>query len=255
MAHKATTWAWETKLPGTRKLVLLALADMADEHNSCYPGQERLAEMTSMAVITVRRALSELERDGLIVRARRARQDGTRTSDRYRLVVGAQPIKLTSGQSDAPNRSSGSRSTVQDDRAYEPSSNESPEEPSDKRIYPEAFEEAWSHWPRKNDKARALQQWQAIKKKHPGLDIRAAVIAYGDAYTAAETPQRWVPYLKTWLNGAQWNDPLPEPRTNPNQQRRLTNAEQAALDYQQRYGGTDESAGRLQALGTGFSNR
>lgn len=58
MAHRATSWAWELKLPGTRKLVLLALADMADEFNSCYPGQERLAEMTSVAVITVRRALS-----------------------------------------------------------------------------------------------------------------------------------------------------------------------------------------------------
>lgn len=255
MAHKATTWAWETRLPGTRKLVLLALADMADEYNSCYPGQERLAEMTSMAVITVRRALSELERDGLIIRARRARQDGTRTSDRYRLVVGAQPIKLTSGQSDAPNRSSGSRSTGQNDRAYEPSSNEPSDEPSDKRIYPEAFEEAWSHWPRKNDKARALQQWQAVRKKHPNLDIAAAVIAYGDAYTAAETPTRWVPYLKTWLNGGQWNDPLPEPRSTPNHQRRLTNAEQAALDYQQKYGGTDEREGSIQALGAGVGSR
>lgn len=255
MAHKATTWAWETKLPGTRKLVLLALADMADEHNSCYPGQERLAEMTSMAVSTVRRSLGELERDGLIVRARRSRQDGTRTSDRYRLVVAAQPVNLTSGQSDAPNRSNTTRSTGQPDRAYEPSSKEPPEEPSDKRIYPDDFEEAWTHWPRKNDKARALQQWQAARKKHPNLDLQAAVIAYGDAYATADIPQRWVPYLKTWLNGEQWNDPLPEPRTTSQPQRRLTNAEQAALDYQQIYGDIDATAGSIPALGASVSSR
>ncbi|NII42133.1 hypothetical protein E9228_002791 [Curtobacterium flaccumfaciens] len=214
MAHKATSWAWELKLPGTRKLVLLALADMADEYNSCYPGQERLAEMTSVAVSTVRRALSELEQDGLIVRARRVRADGTRTSDRYRLALGAQPVRLTTGQSDSPNRSITTRSTGQDDRAYESSSNESPEESPDKRIYPSAFENAWSHWPRKNDKARALQQWQTIRRQHPDLDLTAAIIAHGDAHVAAGTPSRYVPYLKTWLSGKGWNDPLAEARTD-----------------------------------------
>lgn len=254
MAHRATSWAWELKLPGTRKLVLLALADMADEFNSCYPGQERLAEMTSVAVITVRRALSELERDGLIVRARRARQDGTRTSDRYRLVVGAQPVKMTTGQPDAPNRSSGSRSTVQDDRAYESSSNEPPEESPEKRIYPEAFEEAWAHWPRKNDKARALQQWQAVRKKHPSLDLTAAIITHGDAHVAAGTPQRFVPYLKTWLSGDGWENSLPEPHPSA-PPRQLSNAEIAALEYQRLYGGPDGSAGSVPALGPGVGGR
>lgn len=39
------------------------------------------------------------------------------------------------------------------------------------------------------------------------------------------------------------------------QQRTLTNAERAALDYQQKYGGTDEREGSIQALGAGVGSR
>lgn len=46
MSYRALNWAWEADLPMPQKFVLVALADMADEKDSCYPGQERLARMT-----------------------------------------------------------------------------------------------------------------------------------------------------------------------------------------------------------------
>lgn len=85
MSYKATNWAYELKLASPMKPVLVALADMADESASCFPGQERLSGMTGLSLKTVARALKKLEVLGLISRARRFDQFGHRTSDRYQL--------------------------------------------------------------------------------------------------------------------------------------------------------------------------
>lgn len=87
MSYKATNWAYDLPLTGSKKFVLVALADMADEANSCYPGQHRLANMTGRSVATVRRALEALEKLGLIEREHRIGAFGHRTSDRYTLQL------------------------------------------------------------------------------------------------------------------------------------------------------------------------
>lgn len=87
MSYKATNWAYEMKLTGPAKPVLVALADMADEAATCYPGQDRLAEMTGLSLSTVSRALRRLEALGLLVREHRYGAHGYRTSDRYRLQL------------------------------------------------------------------------------------------------------------------------------------------------------------------------
>ena len=91
MAYQATNWAWEIELPMAQKFVLIALADMADESFSCFPGQRKLSSMTGAGERTVRRALKELEETGLLVREERRAKDGYRTSDRYILRVGEKP--------------------------------------------------------------------------------------------------------------------------------------------------------------------
>lgn len=87
MSYKATAWAYDLPITGPSKPVLVALADMADEAGSCYPGQEKIAHMTGLSVPTVARALARLESRGLIVRQRRVDAFGHRTSDRYHLQL------------------------------------------------------------------------------------------------------------------------------------------------------------------------
>lgn len=87
MSYRATAWAYDMSLSAPMKPVLVVLADMADEEGSCYPGQQRIADMTGLSVRTVARALVKLERVGLIIRHRRMDQFGHRTSDRYRLQL------------------------------------------------------------------------------------------------------------------------------------------------------------------------
>ncbi|MFF1633950.1 helix-turn-helix domain-containing protein [Leifsonia sp. NPDC058248] len=104
MSYKATNWAYDLPLTGSKKFVLVALADMADEENTCYPGQERLGKMTGRSVATVRRALDALEALRLIEREHRIGSGGHRTSDRYRLNLDetmseSLPLKMRTGQS------------------------------------------------------------------------------------------------------------------------------------------------------------
>lgn len=97
MSYKATAWAYDLPIFGSRKFVLVALADMADEAGSCYPGQERLMAMTGLSERTVRRSLERLEAEGLLVREARHDSRGYRTSDRYylQLTVVALPASVS----------------------------------------------------------------------------------------------------------------------------------------------------------------
>jgi len=88
MSVKATSWAWDRDLPTTEKFVLVALADYADENNSCFPGHKTLAARIGASVSTVSRALKGLAERGYVVVERRHRTNGSRTSDRYALAVG-----------------------------------------------------------------------------------------------------------------------------------------------------------------------
>lgn len=83
MSYKATAWAYDMRLSSPMKPVLVVLADMADEAGTCFPGQQRIADMTGLGIRTVARALVKLERLGLISRYHRQDAYGHRTSDRF----------------------------------------------------------------------------------------------------------------------------------------------------------------------------
>jgi hypothetical protein len=102
------TWAWAIKLPPTSKLVLMALADIADDHGIRWPSQTTLAAKCSLNVRSVRRVLLKLQVQKLLFAEPRFRQDGARTSNRYRVAVGDLPDNL-SGASDISDRGSRTR--------------------------------------------------------------------------------------------------------------------------------------------------
>lgn len=72
----------------------------------------------------------------------------------------------------------------------------------------EAFDEVWTHWPKKVERKKAVEQWRVAVRK---LGLEAAVDAvtrFGDAY-AATTERQFVPALGVWLRGERWTDELP----------------------------------------------
>ena len=91
VSHRATGWAYRMQLQPTPKFVLVTLADLADEADSCWPRQAWIAEQIGASERTVRRAIATLEAEGYIVRERRPIGGGGRRSDRYVLQLDRDP--------------------------------------------------------------------------------------------------------------------------------------------------------------------
>lgn len=92
MSVEAISWASKqrTGSPGA-KLVLIALANYANERNECWPSQATLAEWTEMSDRTIRTHLAGLESMGMIHRATRP-MAGFFTSDLITLNLGQRQI-------------------------------------------------------------------------------------------------------------------------------------------------------------------
>lgn len=92
MSIWAVNWAFQLDVPNqTHKLVLLSLANFADDEDEAWPHVETLAKMASVSVRSVFRALAALEAAGLISRTMGLRENaggGLRKSNSlYRLHV------------------------------------------------------------------------------------------------------------------------------------------------------------------------
>lgn len=90
MSIKAMTWAWSLEeLPLKESVVLLALADQANDEGLCWPSQETLAKKSRGSVRSVKRAIKFLRDAGLVETIIRATPAG-RKSNYYRVMVGAE---------------------------------------------------------------------------------------------------------------------------------------------------------------------
>ena len=91
MSVRASSWAWSLdEVMGSEALVLLALADQANDEGFCWPSQEKLAPKARQSVSTLRRSLRSLEKMGLLTTITRSSTRGRR-SNLYLLHIGAKP--------------------------------------------------------------------------------------------------------------------------------------------------------------------
>ena len=96
MSIAALNWAWSQPCDNpTAKLVLLALADKANDDGECWPTMDHVADLAGVSPRQVSNHLNRLERDGLLSRTRQRRQDGTLGRYVYQLLVHRKPV--TSG--------------------------------------------------------------------------------------------------------------------------------------------------------------
>jgi len=137
--HVGRVFAYRGELSSSARLTALALADGAsddpDTFGECFPSLKHIASKTSLSVPTIRKHLSALAADGLIVVTPRYREDNSRTSNTYTMAFPPESgnkgaysetgVPPTSQQQGGPTRKhKGGPTRKQED--YEPS-----EEPSD----------------------------------------------------------------------------------------------------------------------------
>jgi hypothetical protein len=85
----------------SEKLVLLVLANYADEHQRSFPSHKRLADETGLSERTILTAMKALEARGLLSRQERRRADGSRSTDLITLQWGGETI-APRGENPAP---------------------------------------------------------------------------------------------------------------------------------------------------------
>ena len=98
MSIKAINWAFKqvTKSPA-EKLLLLALADFANNQHECWPNRSTLIPMLSLhsnekaSLNSVSRSLKSLQSQGLILIESQKLKTGRGTSNKYVLLVEVPP--------------------------------------------------------------------------------------------------------------------------------------------------------------------
>ncbi|WP_424462959.1 helix-turn-helix domain-containing protein [Pseudoclavibacter helvolus] len=215
MSYKAVNWAWDLDIKATEKMILVALADMADEQFSCFPGQEKLARMTGNSERTVRRVVQSLEGMGLVERAHRRRPDGRKTSDRYYLQVGTSPAILSGDKLSPDNDDRLHRTNASSTPLIEPSVESSDLDRSsivEKPLYSDTFETWWKLYPRREAKGDAFRAWEQLREsKHkPTFEVLCAG-ARDYALRTATQEQKYKQLPGGWIRARRWEDEAPTP--------------------------------------------
>ena len=73
MSFHLMAWATNVDVPPREKLVLIMLAEYANESGECFPSQAALAHRTGFSKRTIMRSLSDMEDLGVILRQERRR--------------------------------------------------------------------------------------------------------------------------------------------------------------------------------------
>ena len=85
MSYFGTIYA-DTELPSRAKAVYMYLRDRSDAEGKCWPGIKTIASDMKLSRSTVKRALDDLCRAGLLQKDPRWRENGSLTSNLYHVV-------------------------------------------------------------------------------------------------------------------------------------------------------------------------
>lgn len=194
---------WRTDLPTVEKMVLLVIADHAnDEGTQSYPSQATIASKSSISVRTVQRAVNNLVSEGYIRMFKHSGGSAGCREDRrphlYQINIHRLRGDNVTGRNDVAD---GATMTTDTGRQSRPKNH--PLEPSLKHH----FDVFWSIYPRKVAKQAALKAF--VK----ALQVATPDEICGGAQKYADDPNRhpsYTAHAATWLNAHRWSDePLP----------------------------------------------
>jgi len=240
MSIRLMSEVWRTQLPTVEKMVLLVIADHAnDEGTEAWPSQATIAAKASVSVRTVQRAVNSLVSAGFLRLEKHAggsancRED--RRPHRYTILLNSlrgdsAPTRKVRGDSEGGD---GATFTPDTGRLLRPKNLplETPLEPPVEIIKADTqFDLFWKIYPLKVGKAAAQKAWvKASAETDPDLIISGAL-------RYAQDPNRnpsFTAHPTTWLNAARWaDDPLP-PREMTIEEKRAQEALQAKLRAEQ----------------------
>jgi DNA-binding transcriptional MocR family regulator len=234
MSVRVLTWVWDhSASQSTDRLVLLALADSADDSGSCWPSVLTLARKAAVSRRTVQRSLRTLEDMGEVSSVK----GGGTGSSRYRITLdprvdstqfaprqGDTGDNVTQRQDDTPrqpvtginggkNGQGGGRQPVTGDKGDARTVKRASKNKNSPSI-DTGFDEFWDAYPRRIGKAEALRKYQAAV--HSGVTAAALLeAARRYALSARGTDPKFIAHPATWLHQGRWDDDLSPPKRPP----------------------------------------
>ena len=231
-----TSLAWASKQKagsGNNKLVLLSLANFANDKNECFPSIKTLCNITELSKSTVIRCINSLEKAGLLKIKRRfieSENNNRQTSNLYLLNI-EYHADIPQCQNDTPLYHSDTPPSVTQTphitsniinlKKNNSNSSEDENEQLGKMIYSgmflnkkkkneysEEFEEFWKEYPdRPNDnKHGAYLKFQQSLKEIKYDDLLEKTKQF--AKSQANADKKFIPQAKTWLNQKRYNDEI-----------------------------------------------
>lgn len=207
MSIRVMSEVWRTNLPTTEKMVLLVIADHAnDEGVEAWPSQATIATKASISIRTVQRCVNNLVKAGYLKMEKHAGGSINCREDRrpHRYTINLNRVRgdnMTGRKRGDTSDNDGATIATDTGRQSRPK-NHTNNPPLDT-----PFDEFWKIYPRKVAKAEAQRAWVKAVKKTPVKVILLGAKRYADdpyrqpAYTA---------HPSTWLNQERWgDDPLP----------------------------------------------
>lgn len=179
-------------LTPTKKLVLIILANYADEKGTCYPSYSHIAKTVGLSdTKNIKRIISELEQRGHLRIKNRKKDDGGFTSNLYIMTMGGGAETL-GGQG---------AQTPKEGVAKPPNTKENTKEDT----YSDSFSKFWKVYPRKIGKYQASVSFAKFDDKHYEKIIYATKVF---AQENISTEERFIPHATTWLNQQRYQDYL-----------------------------------------------
>jgi DNA-binding transcriptional ArsR family regulator len=204
MSIRAMAWAWDAQCPAPgAKLVLLKLADHANDEGECWPSQGRIAADCGLTRQTVNEHLKKLVELGLVRCENRFNGTG-QLANRYFLLCRETRHPLSGNPtpplSDIPTPPVGFPDT---EPSIEPSKEErTPHTPRKRGAVLEGFEDWYREFPNKVGRGAAERAWPTARKR---ASLEELIDAVG-RYVESKPPDRPWCQPATWLNQKRWLD-------------------------------------------------
>ena len=226
-------------------IVLLALADWADDDGECFPLIGQIATKSRMSERNVKRVLSALEEGGLIARSGTIGGRGKRPSYIVKTDFGEPELPFLKGDnlsekgdnlskmdSIKGDKCDTKRVTICPERVTNATSHidnhhTTTNKPSTgaRDFVEDDFAKWYEKYPRKEGRGQAIKAYRSARKKADAETISAGLDRYVSLITRNRTERRFIKLPASWLNGECWDDDLgpgntptpngPAPRPNP----------------------------------------
>ena len=225
---------YDPELPDKAKLLYAEISSLTSERGYCWANNEYFCSLYDCTERTVRRLISILAARGYI-----RIQDGDGGAGRRKIFAGINPL---TGNPDKNFREPGQKFPGNPDKNFRGNNNKKENQERDQNTPkppkgaesasggfssgltagekesrggagdiwdPEAFERFWKLYPKKKDKAKAIQEWNKLKADRKLMRKMSAALG---AQMASEEWQRdngrAIPYPCRWLSHRRWEDEL-----------------------------------------------